>query len=96
MNWQLNKIANELNQFERIRSYVDYYSDSGTLQDALDGIISAKKQIEHDKKMVSYAKKKYRPIIKIYDEMKEIEKEHTFMNTRMLQNIVQSLNNIEN
>lgn len=74
MNWQLNKIANELNQFERIRSYVDYYSDSGTLQDALDGIISAKKQIEHDKKMVSYAKKKYRPIIKIYDEMKEIEK----------------------
>lgn len=74
MNWQLNKIANELNLFERIRSYVDYYSDSGTLQDALDGIISAKKQIEHDKKMVSYAKKKYRPIIKIYDEMKEIEK----------------------
>lgn len=74
MNWQLNKIANELNQFERIRSYVDYYSDSGTLQDALDGIISAKKQIEHAKKMVSYAKKKYRPIIKIYDEMKEIEK----------------------
>ena len=74
MNWQLNNIANELNLFERIRSYVDYYSDSGTLQDALDGIITAKKQIEHDKKMVSYAKKKYRPIIKIYDEMREIEK----------------------
>ena len=73
-NWQLNNIANELNAFERVRSYVDYYSSTGTIQDALEQILEVKKQIAHDKKMVAYAKRKYKPIIAIYEEMKEIEK----------------------
>lgn len=74
MNWQLNNIANELNEEERIHDYIDYYSSDGTIQGAMDGIINAKKQIAHDKKMIVYAKKKYKPILKIFEEMLPIER----------------------
>jgi hypothetical protein len=74
MSWQLNAIADEVNLKNRIRTYTDYYSQDGTLQGALDGIIKAKEQVEHDKKMIAYAKKKYKPILDIYNEMKSIEK----------------------
>lgn len=75
MNWQLNNIANELNEEERIRDYIDFYSSDGTVQGAMNGIINAKKQIAHDKKMIVYAKKKYKPILKIYDEMCRVERQ---------------------
>lgn len=74
MNWQLNNIANELNTEERVRGYIDFYSRDGTLQGALNGIVDAKKQIAHDKKMVVYAKNKYKPILIIFEEMKKIER----------------------
>ncbi|MDD3416011.1 MAG: relaxase/mobilization nuclease domain-containing protein [Lachnospiraceae bacterium] len=74
MNWQLNNIANELNTEERIRGYIEFYSTDGTIQGAMDGIVNAKKQIAHDKKMVTYAKNKYNPILKIFEEMKKIER----------------------
>lgn len=74
LNWQLNNIANELNSASRIDNYISFYSNDGSVQGALDGIIEAKKNIAHEKKMVAYAKKKYKPIIDIYSEMKAIER----------------------
>lgn len=74
MNWQLNKIADDLNSFERVRSYVSAYSSDGTIQGALDGILEAKKQVAYEKKMIAFAKRKYQPILKIYEEMKSIER----------------------
>ena len=74
MNWQLNKIADDLNAFERVNSYVSAYSSDGTIQGALDGILEAKKQVAYEKKMIAYAKRKYQPILKIYEEMKSVER----------------------
>lgn len=74
MNWQLNKIADDLNSFERVRSYVSAYSSDGTIQGALDGILEAKKKVAYEKKMIAFAKRKYQPILKIYEEMKSIER----------------------
>lgn len=73
-NWQLNKIANESNISYRINEYVKYYSADKTLQGALDGILEAKKAVAHEKAMIRYAKKKYKPIINLYNEMKKYEK----------------------
>lgn len=73
-NWQLNNIANDLNTMDRVREYVKYYSDDGSIENAMDHIVALKKQIENDKKMVSYAKRKYFPILKIYNEMKSFER----------------------
>lgn len=74
MSWQLNKIADDLNSFERVRSYVQAYSSAGSVQGALDAILEAKKSVAHDKNMIAYAMRKYHPIIKIYEEMKKLEK----------------------
>lgn len=74
MSWQLNKIADDINSFERVQAYVQSYSDDGTIQGALDAILEAKKRVAHDKSMIAYAKRKYRPILKIYDEMKKLER----------------------
>lgn len=73
-NWQLNQVANELNIQNRVASYVSNYSMDGTLQGALDGIIEAKKKISKEKRIISVQKKKYKPILDIYEEMKGIEK----------------------
>lgn len=74
LNWQLNNIANELNVQNRVNSYVQFYSKDGTLQGTLDGIIEAKKHITSEKKIIMLQKKKYKPIIDIYEEMKKIER----------------------
>ena len=74
MNWQLNRIADELNANDRIRSYMDFYSKDGTIESALSGMIDAKKQAAYEKKLILSAKRRYKPILDIYEEMKEIEK----------------------
>ena len=74
LSWQLNKIADDLNSFERVRSYIQTYSNDGSVQGALDAIVEAKKSVAHDKNMIAYAMRKYHPIIKIYEEMKNLEK----------------------
>ena len=74
MNWQLNHIADQLNQQERINAYVRFYSRNGTLQGAMDGIIEAKKKVMEEKKIIASQKRKYKPILDIYSEMKEIQK----------------------
>lgn len=74
MSWQLNKIADDLNSFERVQRYVELYSDDGSIQGALDAILDAKKRVAHDKNMIAYAMRKYHPILKIYEEMKRLER----------------------
>lgn len=74
MSWQLNKIADDLNSFERVQGYVELYSDDGLIQGALDAILDAKKRVAHDKNMIDYAMRKYHPILKIYEEMKRLER----------------------
>ncbi len=74
MSWQLNKIADDLNSFERVHGYVELYSDDGSIQGALDAILDAKKRVAHDKNMIAYAMRKYHPILKIYEEMKRLER----------------------
>lgn len=74
MSWQLNKIADDLNSFERVQGYVELYSDDGSIQGALDAILDAKKRVAHDKNMIAYAMRKYYPILKIYEEMKRLER----------------------
>ena len=74
MSWQLNKIADDLNSFERVQGYVELYSDDGSIQGALDAILDAKKRVAHDKNMIDYAMRKYHPILKIYEEMKRLER----------------------
>lgn len=74
MSWQLNKIADDLNSFERVQEYVELYSGDGSIQGALDAILDAKKRVAHDKNMIAYAMRKYHPILKIYEEMKRLER----------------------
>ena len=74
MNYQLNKIADDLNLAARARAYVEYYSGNGSVEGALEGMIEKKKQAASDKKLVAYAKNKYKPILDIYNEMKKIER----------------------
>ena len=73
-NWQLNRIADELNRQERIVAYIEHYSPDGTLQGALDGILEAKKKIALEKQIIKLQQKKYKPIIDIYYEMKRIQR----------------------
>lgn len=73
-NWQLNNIANELNQENRIREYMHYYSNAGTVQECLDNILETKKLIAKEKKELTNIKRKYKPILDIYKQMVEIEK----------------------
>lgn len=73
-NWQINRIAYEINQDKRIEEYIDFYSPDGSVQAALEKIIEIKKQLSQEKKLIKNQKRKYKPIIDIYEEMKEIEK----------------------
>lgn len=73
-NWQLNRIANIYNVSTRMIEYVNYYSSDGSIQGTLDGINEARAKVEHEKKMILYAKKKYAPIIAIYQSMKKYER----------------------
>jgi hypothetical protein len=74
MNWQLNLIADEINSEERIRSYIGFYSKDGTIENALENMISAKKNAANEKKLIKFSRTKYKPILDIYSEMKSLEK----------------------
>ena len=50
MNWQLNKIADDLNSFERVQAYVHSYSDNGSIQGALDAILKQRNMLHMTKR----------------------------------------------
>ena len=74
MNWQLNLIADEINLEERIRSYIGFYSKDGTIENALENMVIAKKNAANEKKLIRFSRAKYKPILDIYSEMKSLEK----------------------
>ena len=73
-NWQANRIVEELNMYNNVLQYKEFYSKDGTLQGTLDGILDAKKKITEEKKIIKQQKQKYKPILDIYEEMKKVEK----------------------
>ena len=73
-NWQQNRIANHINASHRVDEYIKHYSKDHTIEGALNGIIEAKKKVAHEKKMVAFAKVKYKPILDIYNEMQIVMK----------------------
>lgn len=73
-SWQLNNIVDQMNRDNRVYKYVQYYSSDNTIQNALDNIIVAKKKISEEKKIITLQKKKYKPILEIYERMKKIER----------------------
>lgn len=74
MNWQLNEISKKINTLSHVVELKKFYSVDGTLQGALDGILDIKKEINEEKKRVKNIRKKYKPIIDIYEEMKPLAK----------------------
>lgn len=74
MNWQFDQIARELNSVYRVSELTSFYAKDGTLSGALEGIVEAKRKIAIEKKIIINQKRRYEPIIEIYEEMKEIEK----------------------
>lgn len=73
-NWQLNRIADDLNAMERIRSYIEFYSPDYRVESALAGMLEAKKKVANERKQITALRRRYKPILDIYQEMKEIEK----------------------
>lgn len=73
-SWQANRIVEEINTYNNVLQYMENYSKDGTLQGTLDGILEAKEKIAAEKKIIRQQKRKYKPILDIYEEMKEVEK----------------------
>lgn len=73
-NWQLNNIANELNAEYRIQEYMKFYTDRGSVQECLENILETKKIVSERKKELVALKRKYKPILDIYEEMIQIER----------------------
>jgi len=71
-NWQMQKMANELNQVGYVYKLVHYYSNgSDSVSDALKEIIDRRKELCEERKELRGLLKKYKPITDIYEEMKK-------------------------
>lgn len=73
INWQLNETSNQVNSVYRVTELVKHYSTDGTVQNALDNILEAKREISEEKKQIRTDQKKNKVIIDIYKEMRQIE-----------------------
>lgn len=73
-NWQLNKIANELNIEYRLSEYKKFYSADGTVSGTLEGISSVQETLSKAKKELRATLQKNKPVIDIYHRMKELER----------------------
>ena len=73
-NWQLNNIANELNIEYRLSEYKKFYSTDGSVVGTLDGIASTQKALANLKKAIKDTLRKNKPVIDIYNRMKELER----------------------
>lgn len=73
-NWQMEELANQVNNVYRATELIKYYSSAGMAQEALDKILENKKKISEEKKQIRADLKSNKIIIDIYKEMKAIEK----------------------
>jgi len=74
INWQLEEMANQVNNVYRATELIKHYSVKGSAQEALDVILDAKRTISDEKKQIRADVKINKPLIEIYKEMKTIEK----------------------
>lgn len=73
-NWQLEEIANQVNNVYRATELIKHYSTNGLAKEALESILDLKKTITEEKKKIRSNLKANKVIIDIYKEMKNIEK----------------------
>lgn len=71
-NWQIQKMARELNETAYVYELVHYYSGGRDNTDiAIQEIITRREQLQEEIKAIRKSLKEYQPIISIYEEMKQ-------------------------
>lgn len=72
-NWQMQNMAEELKNVGYVYKLVSHYSKgSNIVSEAMDNLIAYRKNISEEKKEIKALMKEYKPIIGIYQEMKQI------------------------
>jgi len=71
-NWQIQRMADELNQIGYVYKLTHHYSKgTDAIEDALSEIIARKEDISAEKKEIRRLLKWYKPMASIYEEMKQ-------------------------
>lgn len=71
-NWQIQKMARELNETAYVYELVHFYSGGRDNTDiAMQEIITRREQLQEEIKAIRKSLKEYQPIISIYEEMKQ-------------------------
>ena len=71
-NWQMQKMADDLNRVGYFYKLVHYYSKgTDSSSDAMKEIIERRKELGVERKELRQLQKRYRPITDIYEEMKK-------------------------
>ncbi|NLL93764.1 MAG: relaxase/mobilization nuclease domain-containing protein [Clostridiales bacterium] len=71
-NWQIQKMARELNETAYVYELVHFYSGGKDNTDiAMQEIITRREQLQEEIKAIRKSLKEYQPIISIYEEMKQ-------------------------
>lgn len=71
-NWQIQKMARELNETAYVYELVHFYSGGRDNTDsAMDEILNRREQLQKEIKEIRKSLKEYQPIINIYEEMKQ-------------------------
>lgn len=71
-NWQMQKMADDLNQVGYVYKLVHHYSNgTDSCKDAMKEIIDRRKELGAERKELRQLQKKYKPITDIYEEMKK-------------------------
>lgn len=71
-NWQIQKMARELNETAYVYELVHFYSGGRDNTDAaMQEIVTRREQLQEEIKVIRKTLKEYQPIISIYEEMKQ-------------------------
>lgn len=71
-NWQIQKMARELNETAYVYELVHFYSSGrDNTDEAMQEIVSRREQLQEEIKVIRKSLKEYQPIISIYEEMKQ-------------------------
>ena len=71
-NWQMQRMADDLNQIGYVYKLVHYYSKgTDSSKEAMTEIINRRKELGAERKELKQLLKRYKPITDIYEEMKQ-------------------------
>ena len=71
-NWQIQKMARELNETAYVYELVHFYSGGrDNTDEAMQEIVARREQLQEEIKVIRKNLKEYQPIISIYEEMKQ-------------------------